>query len=44
MWFILESLATMPEEALEEAGKMLVSGLIELAPGCEVYKQKISVS
>ena len=44
MWFILESLATMPEQALEEAGKMLVSGLIELAPGCEVYKQKISVS
>ncbi|CAN7714832.1 B3/4 domain-containing protein [Phyllobacterium sp. LjRoot231] len=41
MWFILESLATMPEEALEEAGNMLVSGLRQLAPGCEVYRQKI---
>ncbi|MDC9837527.1 B3/B4 domain-containing protein [Rhizobium binxianense] len=43
MWFILESLATMPEEALEEAGDMLVSGLRELAPGCDVYRQKIVV-
>ncbi|WP_205602514.1 B3/B4 domain-containing protein [Chelativorans alearense] len=41
MWFILESLATMPEEALEEAANMLVSGLRELAPGCDVYRQKI---
>ncbi|OWK24906.1 hypothetical protein AJ87_17125 [Rhizobium yanglingense] len=43
MWFILESLATMPEEALEEAGNMLVSGLRELAPGCDVHRQKIVV-
>lgn len=41
MWFILESLATMPEEALEEAANMLVSGLRQLAPGCEVYRHKI---
>lgn len=43
MWFILESLAAMPEEALEEAGNMLVGGLRELAPGCDVYRQKIVV-
>ncbi|MBX5132369.1 B3/4 domain-containing protein [Rhizobium lentis] len=41
MWFILESLATMPEEALEEAAAMLVTGLRQLAPGCEVYRHKI---
>ncbi|KAB1082243.1 B3/4 domain-containing protein [Neorhizobium galegae] len=44
MWFILESLATMPEEALEEAGNMLVNGLRQLAPGCEVYRHKIIAS
>ncbi|MBB4009800.1 B3/B4 domain-containing protein [Allorhizobium taibaishanense] len=44
MWFILESLATMPEEALEEAANMLVSGLQQLAPGCEVYRQKLVVA
>ncbi|WP_027162800.1 B3/4 domain-containing protein [Mesorhizobium sp. WSM1293] len=42
MWFILESLAAMPEEALEQAANMLVSGLRELAPGCKVYKQEIT--
>ncbi|MEY9165513.1 DNA/RNA-binding domain of Phe-tRNA-synthetase-like protein [Sinorhizobium fredii] len=36
-------MATMPEEALEEAGNMLVSGLRALAPGCDVYRQKIVV-
>ncbi|MBY5361853.1 B3/4 domain-containing protein [Rhizobium leguminosarum] len=41
MWFILESLATMPEEALEEAADMLVNGLRQLAPSCEVYRHKI---
>jgi DNA/RNA-binding domain of Phe-tRNA-synthetase-like protein len=41
MWFILESLATMPEEALEEAANMLAGGLRQLAPGCEVYRHKI---
>ncbi|SIT55898.1 B3/4 domain protein (fragment) [Mesorhizobium prunaredense] len=44
MWFILESLAAMPEEALEGAAKMLVSGLRELAPGCKVYKQEITTA
>lgn len=41
MWFILESLETMPEEALEEAANMLVNGLRQLAPGCEVYRQNL---
>ena len=41
MWFILESLGKMPQEALEEAGNMLVSGLRQLAPGCEVVRQKV---
>ncbi|WP_176478102.1 MULTISPECIES: B3/4 domain-containing protein [Mesorhizobium] len=44
MWFILESLAAMPEEALEQAANMLVSGLRELAPGCKVYKQEITTA
>ncbi|EJC71647.1 hypothetical protein Rleg10DRAFT_0021 [Rhizobium leguminosarum bv. trifolii WSM2012] len=44
MWFILESLATMPEEALEGAADMLVNGLRQLAPGCEVYRHKIIAS
>ncbi len=43
MWFILESLGTMPEEALEEAANMLINGLRQLAPGCEVYRHKIIV-
>ncbi|WP_095203728.1 B3/B4 domain-containing protein [Mesorhizobium carmichaelinearum] len=43
MWFILESLATMPEEALDEAGNMLAGGLRDLAPGCEIYKHKVVV-
>ncbi|MGX9576705.1 B3/B4 domain-containing protein [Mesorhizobium sp. f-mel] len=42
MWFILESLATMPEEKLDEAGNMLVGGLRQLAPGCEIYKHKVA--
>ncbi|WP_416068753.1 B3/4 domain-containing protein (plasmid) [Rhizobium sp. YTUHZ045] len=41
MWFILESLETMPEEALEAAADMLVSGLRQLAPGCDVYRQNL---
>ncbi|MBM2712909.1 B3/4 domain-containing protein [Mesorhizobium caraganae] len=42
MWFILESLATMPEEELDEAGNMLVGGLRQLAPGCEIYKHRVA--
>lgn len=42
MWFILESLATMPEEELEAAANVLVGGLRQLAPGCETYRQRIA--
>jgi len=44
MWFILESLGEMPEEALEEAANMLVKGLRQLAPGCEIHRQKLVVA
>ncbi|MES0070449.1 B3/4 domain-containing protein [Mesorhizobium sp. M0074] len=43
MWFILESLGTMPEEALEEAGDMLERGLRSLAPECEIKRQTIGI-
>ncbi|OJY78659.1 MAG: hypothetical protein BGP09_02190 [Rhizobium sp. 60-20] len=43
MWFILESLRSMPEEALDEAGDMLANGLKLLMPGCEIQRQKISL-
>jgi DNA/RNA-binding domain of Phe-tRNA-synthetase-like protein len=42
MWFVLESLGTMPEDALEEAGDMLVEGLWRLIPDCEVQRQRVS--
>jgi DNA/RNA-binding domain of Phe-tRNA-synthetase-like protein len=44
MWFILETLGTMPEDALEEAGEVLVEGLSRLMPGCAILKQKISLA
>ncbi|WP_114947796.1 B3/B4 domain-containing protein [Microvirga calopogonii] len=44
MWFILESLETMPEDALEEAGDMLTKGLTNLMPGSEIIRQKISIT
>lgn len=44
MWFILESLGTMPETALEEAGNMLVNGLRQLAPGSEISRQNVAVA
>ncbi|MCV9999311.1 B3/4 domain-containing protein [Pararhizobium sp. YC-54] len=44
MWFILESLGTMSEEALDGAADMLVGGLRQLAPGCEVLRQKVSAA
>ncbi|MBJ6128516.1 B3/B4 domain-containing protein [Microvirga splendida] len=43
MWFILEALGTMPENALDEAGDMLVQGLSQLMPGCEIQRQRVSV-
>ncbi|MCJ8054629.1 B3/4 domain-containing protein [Shinella curvata] len=44
MWFILESLGTMPEWALEEAGNMLVNGLAQLAPGSQITTRVIAVA
>ncbi|WP_105385120.1 B3/B4 domain-containing protein [Neorhizobium alkalisoli] len=44
MWFILESLGTMPESALEEAGNMLVNGLTQLAPGSQIERRTIAVA
>jgi DNA/RNA-binding domain of Phe-tRNA-synthetase-like protein len=43
MWFVLESLETMPEGALAEASDMLVEGLKTLMPDCLVFVQRIAV-
>ncbi|MDW9986770.1 hypothetical protein GOC39_33530 [Sinorhizobium meliloti] len=43
MWFVLESLETMPEGALAEASDMLVEGLNTLMPDCLVFAQRIAV-
>ena len=43
MWFILESLPTMPSDALEEAGKELVSNLQRLMPGATAQVQLLEV-
>lgn len=43
MWFILESLGSMPEGALDEAADMLVGGLRDLAPGCSISVKKLGV-
>ncbi|KSV64895.1 hypothetical protein N185_34475 [Sinorhizobium sp. GW3] len=43
MWFILEGLGSMPDEALEEAANMLADGLRRLAPRCEIYRQRVGV-
>lgn len=36
MWFVIEALGTMPDDALQEASSMLINGLKELAPDCVV--------
>jgi DNA/RNA-binding domain of Phe-tRNA-synthetase-like protein len=36
MWFILESLPTMPLEALTEAGDKLIEGLQLMMPGAQI--------
>ncbi|AGA08623.1 hypothetical protein CN151_28160 [Sinorhizobium meliloti] len=43
MWFVLESLETMPGGALAEASDMLVEGLNTLMPDCLVFAQRIAV-
>ncbi|MET3792927.1 B3/B4 domain-containing protein [Aquamicrobium terrae] len=42
MWFILESLGTMPREALAEAGETFVDGLQRLMPGAAIETQQVS--
>jgi DNA/RNA-binding domain of Phe-tRNA-synthetase-like protein len=42
MWFVLEALETMPEEALQEAGSALSQGLRQLLPACEVLRHEVS--
>lgn len=41
MWFILESLGAMPDEALAEAGDVFCEGLSRLMPGCEIVRHKV---
>ena len=43
MWFILESLETMPEDALAAASAMLAEGLKGLMPGAIVFRQRIGM-
>jgi DNA/RNA-binding domain of Phe-tRNA-synthetase-like protein len=43
MWFILESLPSMPLAALEEAGKVLVDSLQRLMPGARAQVQRLAL-
>ncbi|MER9303650.1 B3/4 domain-containing protein [Mesorhizobium sp. M0293] len=43
IWFVLESLETMPEGALADASDMLVEGLNMLMPDCLVFARRIAV-
>lgn len=43
MWFVLESLETMPQQALDDAASMLVDGLKVLMPGCTISRKQISI-
>ncbi len=44
MWFILESLAPMPVEALQEAGDKLVAGLRRMSPAARIESSLITAS
>ncbi|MXN52803.1 hypothetical protein GR158_16955 [Shinella sp. AETb1-6] len=44
MWFVLESLDTMPEEALRGATAMLVDGLADLMPGSTIVATRVALS
>lgn len=44
MWFVLESLETMPEDALMEAAAMLVQGLKTVMPGSAVSASRVRLS
>jgi DNA/RNA-binding domain of Phe-tRNA-synthetase-like protein len=43
MWFVLESLETMPEEALPDATSMLVEGLKALMPGSVISSARVAL-
>lgn len=43
MWFVLESLDTMPQQALDDAASMLVDGLKALMPGCKISCTQIGI-
>ncbi|WP_455427965.1 B3/4 domain-containing protein [Dryocola sp. LX212] len=42
MWFILESLPTMPLEALQQAGEEFIAGLHSMMPGAIITTQYLS--
>lgn len=42
MWFILEGLGTMPQEALNEAGEVFADGLLRLMPGAVIERREVS--
>lgn len=44
MWFILESLPSMPLAALEEAGQELVNNLQQLMPGATVQVKLLELA
>ena len=43
MWFVLEALGSMPEDALAEAADMLCDGLLRLMPGADILRQTAQV-
>lgn len=44
MWFVMESLDTMPMDALDEAATALEAGLRTLIPGCTVTRETLTVA
>ena len=44
MWFVLESLGTMPASALDEAADALDHGLRTIIPGCAIERQTIALA
>ncbi|MUZ75889.1 hypothetical protein GOZ90_24825 [Agrobacterium vitis] len=43
MWFVLEALETMPEDALTEASVEMADGLERLMPGCRVVTTRVGL-
>lgn len=44
MWFVLESLDTMPIDAMDEAAAFLELGLRTLIPGCSITREAVAVA